>query len=589
MADERVQRRLAAILATDVVGYSRLMERDEVGTLASLKARRKAVLEPLVARHKGRIFKLTGDGALVEFASAVNAVQCANDLQTAMADANSGVQVDSRIVLRIGVNLGDVMVEGNDLYGDGVNIAARLEGLAEAGGVLVSGTAYDYVKNKVSAGFEDLGIQGLKNIAEPVRLFRVKGTPAVLIAAPPIMAGKPSIAVLPFTNMSGDAEQEYFSDGITEDIITELSRFRNLLVIARNSSFVYKGMSINVGRVAHELGVDYVLEGSVRRAGSRVRITAQLVDASSGKHIWAERYDRELADVFAVQDDVTINIVGALTVELEDEVLGRAKRKRPENLQAYEHWLRGKRFIWTTGQRNLEARHHFERAITMDPDFSRAHSGMAITFQMEALEFPLPADFHLAYDKAFSFAERALRLDDADYQAHVALAWTYLYREDYDRVQRHMERAIKLNPHDADTLANATYLLSVLGEPEEAVKCGEIAIRLNPRHPDWYLAYLSSALFTARRYPEALAVRMRAPDVFIDSIFIGAATLAYMGRLDEAKRWADRAVARLMTCPGGARATTEGCVHLLLENNPFRRQGDRDHFAEGMRKAGVPG
>jgi TolB-like protein/Flp pilus assembly protein TadD len=403
------------------------------------------------------------------------------------------------------------------------------------------------------------------------------------------LPSKPSIAILPFRNMSGEAEQEYFSDGITEDIITDLSRFRNLLVIARNSSFAYKGKSVNIATIARELGVEYVLEGSVRRSGQRVRITAQLIEPTSGRHVWAERYDRELVDLFAVQDDVTLNIVGTLAVELEDEALSRAQRKRPENLLAYDHWLRGKRFIWTTGQLNLDARRHFERAVAVDPDFSRAYSGLAVTYQMEALEFPSSADFRSAHEKAFECAERALALDDADYQAHVALAWTYLYRKDYARVQKHVERAIRLNPNDADTLANATYLLAMVGETDEAVKCGETAVRLNPRHPDWYLAYLSTALFNARRYPEALAVRLHSADVFIDSAFFGAATLAHMGRLDEARRWADKALPRLVARPGAASATSEGCVQLLLENNPFRRQEDRDHFAEGLRKAGVPG
>ncbi len=590
MAEERVQRRLAAILAADVVGYSRLMEVDEADTLAALKTRRKDVLEPLVTRYQGRIFKVAGDGVLVEFASAVNAVQCAVDLQQGMAAANGGQSEDRHIILRIGVNLGDVMVQGRDLYGDGVNIAARLEALADPGGILVSGTAYDHIKSKVKVGFDDLGVQPLKNIAEPVRAYRVAGTPAGAFAAAKPATDKPAIAVLPFTNMSGDPEQEYFSDGITEDIITELSRFRNLFVIARNSSFAYKGGPINIGSIARELRVGYVLEGSVRRAGNRVRITAQLVDAASGNHLWAERYDRELADIFAVQDDVTLSIVGALTVGLEDEALERARRKRPGSLQAYEHWLRGKRSIWTTGLKNLESRRHFERAIAIDPDYSAAHSGLAITYQMESLDFPLPANFRSAYDKAFECAQRAAALDDSDYQAHVALAWPYLYRREYDRVKKHLERAIKLNPNDADTLANAAVLFAYLGEPEEGIKCGEAALRLNPRHPDWYLGYLAQALFAARRYGEGAAVRSRVPDVFIDSAFNGAALFAQMGLLDEARHWADKGIARLATTPGGALVVAEGrVVQALLDNNPFRRQEDRDHFADGMRKAGVPG
>jgi tetratricopeptide (TPR) repeat protein len=377
---------------------------------------------------------------------------------------------------------------------------------------------------------------------------------------------------------------------MTEDIITELSRFRNLLVIARNSSFVYKNKPVNVGTVARELGVDYVLEGSVRRAGNRVRITAQLVDAASGKHVWAERYDRELADIFAVQDEVTLNIVGTLAIELEDDRLERAQRKRPESLQAYEHWLRGKRFLWTAGERNLEARRHLERAIAVDPGFARAHAGLAVTYLMDALDFASAAGALASYEKSFACAEAALELDDTNNEAHVAIAWAYLYRRDYDRVKRHIERAIKLNPNDADTLANAIYLLALVGEPDEGVRCGEIALRLNPRHPDWYLAYFATALFVARRYPEAVAARLQAPDVFLDSTFYGAALFAHLGQLEEAKRWADRAVARFAARPGGAAAAAErGYVQVMLDNNPFRRTADREHFAEGMRKAGVPG
>src|SRR5262245_13639026 len=293
MAEERVQRRLAAILAADIVGYSRLMEQDETGTLVVLKARRREILDPLVAQHQGRVFKVTGDGVLVEFASAVNAVQCAVDLQQGMAAANDGQPEERHIVLRIGVNLGDVMVEGSDLYGDGVNIASRLEAVADPGGILVSGTAYDYVRNKVKAGFEDLGAKTVKNIARPVHVYRVAGKPAVSAAPLRLTTDKPSIAVLPFSNMSGGPEQEYFSDGITEDIITELARFHSLFVIARNSSFQYR-TAANVKQIARELGVQYVVEGSVRRSSSRIRTTAQLQEATTGNHAWAEHNDREL-------------------------------------------------------------------------------------------------------------------------------------------------------------------------------------------------------------------------------------------------------------------------------------------------------
>jgi TolB-like protein len=305
MPEERFQRRLAAILAADVVGYTRLMSQDEAGTLSALRDRRKNVLEPLVAQHQGRVFKVIGDGVLIEFGSAVNAVECAVELQHRMSAANDDLPESRRIVLRIAVNLGDVIVEGGDLYGDGVNVAARLEKLAEPGQVLVSGMAFEYVRNKVTVRFEDLGARTLKNIAEPVRVYQVAGMPRMPVASAETASDKPSIAVLPFVNRSGEPEQDYFAEGITEDIITELSRFRSLLVISWPSSFVYKGRSVSVQTVGRELGVDYVVEGSVRRAGDRVRVTVQLIAAESGTQLWSERYDRNLEDIFGVQDEVT--------------------------------------------------------------------------------------------------------------------------------------------------------------------------------------------------------------------------------------------------------------------------------------------
>ena len=334
MAEERSKRRLAAILAADVVGYTRLMQVDEAGTLATLKARRRDILQPILARHNGRIIKLMGDGVLVEFASAVDAVECAARLQEAMAAANAGQPQDHHIILRIGVNLGDVIVEGSDLYGDGVNIAARLELIAEPGSILISSTAHDHVSNKTKLGFDDLGAQALKNIAEPIRAYRVTGTPAVSVATPKAASEKPSIAVLPFENMSGDPEQEYFSDGLTEDIITELSRFRNLLVIARNSSFTFKRQAVDVMEVGRKLGARYVVEGSVRRAGNRIRITAQLLETATGNHLWAERYDRDLEDIFAVQDELVRAISGVIPGELDRHALEGLRRKPPGNLTA---------------------------------------------------------------------------------------------------------------------------------------------------------------------------------------------------------------------------------------------------------------
>jgi len=373
MAEERTQRRLAAIMAADVVGYSRLMERDEGGTLAVLKSRRKNVLEPLVARNGGRVFKIAGDGVFVEFGSAVNAVQCAIDLQNKMAEANDGVPEDRHIILRIGINLGDVMVEGGDLYGDGVNIAARLEAIADPGGILASGTAHDYVKNKVRVGFEDFGPQTLKNIDEPVRAYRVGGMPAVALKQPKPPADRPSIAVLPFMNMSGDPEQEYFSDGITEDIITDLSKVATLRVLSRNTTFAFKGKAVDVSHIARQLNVGYVIEGSVRKSGGRVRITAQLIDAHKDSHLWAERYDRDLNDIFALQDEISQAIVAALKISLLPQERETIESRSTQNPEAYRLYLLARYYRAQYTPRSQEIALRFcWRALEIDPSYARA-------------------------------------------------------------------------------------------------------------------------------------------------------------------------------------------------------------------------
>jgi adenylate cyclase len=341
MPSDPIQRRLAAILALDVVGFSRLMGEDETGTLATLKARRKDVLKPLVVCHQGRIFKVTGDGALVEFRSAVNAVQCAVQLQDAMAKANAELQQGRRIVLRIGINLGDVMVEGSDLYGDGINVAARLEQLAEPGGILVSGTVFEHIRSKVDTAFADLGAQTLKNIVEPVRVYRVAGTMRVTEGTKKFVAERPAVAVLPLTNMSSDPEQQYFSDGITEDIITELSRFRSLFVIARNSAFQFRGAA-DVKQIARHLGVNYVVEGSVRRFGDRIRVTAQLIEADTGNHLWAQHYDRDIRDVFSVQDEIVHAIAATIEGRVAASGAQRSRRKPTSDLAAYDCFLQGR-------------------------------------------------------------------------------------------------------------------------------------------------------------------------------------------------------------------------------------------------------
>ena len=457
MAEERSQRRLAAILAADVVGYSRLVDQDEAGTLASLSQRRRSILEPLVAEHHGRIVKLMGDGVLVEFASAVNAVTCATELQKRMAVANTGVAEDRHIVLRIGINLGDVIVEGGDLYGDGVIIASRLEAIAEPGGVLVSGTAYDQVKNKVKVGFDDLGAQTLKNIAEPARAYRVAGTPRVFLAAPKVAIDKPSIALLPFINMSGDPEH-YFADSITENVIAGLSRFRDLFVIASNSTFAYKGKATKIQDVSRELGVRYILEGSVQRSKERVRITAQLIDGTTGRHLWVERYDRRVEDILVLQDEVSERIIGTLATTYGGRLL-KAWQERPEatgtrDFQALDYFARGMNFMNRfTKDDNLRAREFFDKAARLEPNFGKAYAAVAWTHMVDAAE-GWSEDPPTSLAIGLKFATLAIERDDTEAWGRYALAGNCLLRGQHDRALAEFERALELNPNDADVLTD---------------------------------------------------------------------------------------------------------------------------------------
>jgi TolB-like protein len=380
LATERVERRLTAIRAADVAGYSRLMGADEEGTLAQLKAHRSALVDPKIKEHRGRIVKTTGDGMLVEFASVVDAVRCAVEVQRGMAERNANVPQERRIEFRVGINVGDIIIDGDDIYGDGVNVAARLEVLAEPGGICVSSRVQEDAEGKLNITFENTGEQQLKNIARPVRVYRVRlSGPAEGQRSALPLPDKPSIAVLPFQNMSGDPEQEYFADGIVEEIITALSRFRQLFVIARNSSFTYKGRAVDVKQVGRELGVRYVLEGSVRKAGNRVRITGQLIDAMTGGHLWGDRFEGALEDIFDLQDRVTTSVVSAIAPKLEQAEIERANRKLTENLDAYDHYLRGLASLYQLTNRNSldEALRLFQRAIELDPTFAPVHASAA--------------------------------------------------------------------------------------------------------------------------------------------------------------------------------------------------------------------
>jgi TolB-like protein/class 3 adenylate cyclase len=587
MAEERVQRRLAAILAADVVGYSRLMQADEAGTLAALKSRRKDIFQPLIAEHHGRIVKLMGDGALVEFGSAINAVTCAVMLQGKMEAANSDLPENRRIVLRIGVNLGDVIVEGSDLYGDGVNIAARLEALAEPGSVYVSHIVYSQVRGKLPYGFKDLGEQSLKNMAELVRVYRVgPGGEAVTTTRPGfVLPDKPSIAVLPFQNMSGDPEQEYFADGMVDDIITALSHMHWLFVIARNSSFTYKGRTVNVKQIGRELGVRYVLEGSVRKSGEKVRITGQLIDASTGGHLWAENFDGGLADIFDLQDQVTASVVGAIAPKLEAAEIERAKRKPIQNLDAYDYYLRGLAVVnQFTREANDESLRLFNKAIERDPDFVLPYARAAHCYLIrKANGWMIDPDKEIAI--ADRLARRAVEIgrDDAVALCYAGDVLAYVVG-DLDDGNAFVERALALNPNLAAAWGASGWMKICFGEPDTAINQVSTAMRLSPLDPrlfDWQ-TFTALAHFCAARYDDAAAWAQRAlrdqPNYGF-AMRVAAASYALAERLAQAQQ----VIARVREIDPQRRLSNLGDVM-----SPLRRAEDRAKWVEGLRVAGLP-
>jgi TolB-like protein len=575
MAEEQVKRRLAAILAADVVGYSRLMDQDEAGTLVALQTRRQNTIDPLVSQYEGRIFNVAGDAVLAEFASPVNAVECAIQIQSKMAEANRKEPDNRQVTLRIGVTLGDVMVDGGNLYGQGVNVAARLEGIADAGGVLVSGTAYDHVKGKIDTTFQDLGVRTLKNIQEPIRVYRVASTPKAPSQAPTTEIDRPSIAVLPFANMSGDPEQQYFSDGVTEDIITEISRSRSLLVIARNSSFQYRDKAVDVRQVARELSVRYLLEGSVRKMGPRVRITAQLIDTASGNHLWSERYDRDLEQLFEVQDEVTRTIVSTLAGRVEAAEIKSAMQRRTDNLAAYDVLLRGIELIrGYSPDDNRQARELFEKAVALDPSYALAHAYLALSLLVEHGYGGAPA---AVKDKALAIALKAVQLDTTESRAHQFLAQAYRFRSEFDLAITHFERAIALNPNDANGIAQMGFALAIVGEAERGIELIHQAMKLNPFHPEWYWDDLAIASYVARRYEQAVEANLRLVSRKKYWYYARlAACYAQLGKLNEAHQQAAEAL-RL-----------KPDFRFSAEKLLYKNSADAEHVFEGMRKAGLP-
>ena len=542
MAEERLQRRLAAIMSADVVGYSRLMGMDEAGTLSRLNALRRELIDPAIAGHSGRIVKLMGDGALVEFASAVDAVACAIEIQRQLREHDAGASEVNSIRFRIGINVGDIIIEGEDILGDGVNIAARIEGVAEPGGISISEDAWRQVQGKVAANFVDAGEQSLKNIARPVRIYRVElGKQSSAEPAAPTLPlpDKPSIAVLPFQNMSGDPEQEYFADGMVEDIITGLSRIKWLFVIARNSTFTYKNRAIDVKQVGRELGVRYVLEGSVRRVADRVRITGQLIDAVSGAHVWAERYDRKSNDIFALQDEITLSVVGAIEPSLRLAEIERVKRKRPDSLDAYDLVLQAQPDVFSgMPDRATKALALLDRALALNSNYALAHAFAAMSYHNRFLRAGLHEQDRTA---SVHHAQAAMAYGQDD-----ALALTFagfsigMDANDRSSAFAAFDAALALSPSSALTYYCGSAIFGWGGEAERAIEWAERGIRLSPFDPWRFAAYHALTLgnFHRGRYQEAADSAYKAvqanPGHSISRMLL-AATLVKVGRLDEAK------------------------------------------------------
>jgi adenylate cyclase len=583
MPERPVQRKLTAILAADIAGYSRLVGLDEEGTLARLRALR-ALIGVTVAEHRGRIVKTTGDGMLVEFASVVDAVRCAIAIQRSTADNEALLPEDRRIQFRVGINLGDIVVEGDDILGDGVNIAARVEGIAEPGGICISGSAYEHARGKVEAEFADLGEQMLKNIARPIRAYRVVlDRPPVKVCAALPLPDKPPVAVLSFANMSTDPEQGFLADGIAEDVITALSRYPSLFVIARNSCFTYKGRAVEVRQVGRELGVRYVLEGSLRKFGSRIRVTAQLVEAESGNHVLAERYDRDLADIFAVQDEIAEAVTIAIAPTIAEAELRRALRKPPESLDAWAAYQRG---LWHLARASADdnplAEKFFRQAIHLDPNFAGGHRGLGTAYHFSAIHFRTRSLAEVQ-GLAEHAVRRAIELDPSDAAARAALSLIFMYHADLEAMLAEAERAVSMSPNLSDGHGVKGMALTFSGRPREGVASGLAAIRLDPRGPlvplrtfhvavgQYFMCDYEASVETGRE-----AIRAR-PD-FPSNYRYLAAALGQLGRSNEAKEALGKATAMVPTW-----------LTVATNRFPWHRPEDYAHLVEGLRKAGWDG
>ncbi|HEX9768598.1 MAG TPA: adenylate/guanylate cyclase domain-containing protein [Kiloniellales bacterium] len=587
-----MERRLAAILAADVVGYSRLMGADEVGTLARLKALRRELVQPKIIERKGRIFKLMGDGLLAEFPSVVEAVQCAFDIQQSMAGREVDVPDEHRIRLRIGVNLGDIIVEGSDIYGDGVNVVARLEQLAGPGEVCLSGDAYRQVRGKIDAQFEDLGERELKNVTEAVRVYRIaserpSSSGASSALQPLRLHDKPTVAVLPFVNISADPEQEYFSDGLTEDLITELSRFKELSVVSRNSTFVFKGKAESLRKVGEMLTAQYLVEGSVRRAGDRIRVSAQLIDAQDDKHIWAERYDRGMEDIFQVQDELVRRVASTLVDRLEYDGQSRAKRQSKDQLRAYDLYLRAREhfFNWSIRD-NISARDYLRSALAIEPDYAAALALLSeVLLRMWLNGWSEDPEEDLA--ESFAVAKRADELDDQDSRTQTALGMAYLFQKKLVKAKHHFESALKLNPNDTRVLVYYSRHAVFDGDHTKAVDLCRQALTLNPYGK--YNWNLGLAYFVAHQYEAAIESleRIRNPTEAVLALL--AASYAMADRMADVSPAFARYAEAVGTSPVMSKLDRQDEWRDYLSARwPFRDPKDLDHLLSALKKAGLP-
>jgi adenylate cyclase len=632
VAGEKVTRKLTTILAADVVGYTRLMRADEEATLQTLGEYRD-VIDALIARHEGRVFSTGGDSVLAEFGSAVEAVRCAISCQEELSSRNAGLAGDRKLIFRIGVNVGDVMIRDGDLFGDGVNVAARLEGLAEAGGVCISGSVFEQIKHKLSLGFEDMGPQEVKNIAEPVSAYRLvpgqvsvaatEGAkssrvghwriPAMAAAVVLIVAAgglaiwrpwepamepssektalplpdKPSIAVLPFTNLSGDPTQDYLSNGITESLITRLARQPDMFVIARNSSFTYKDKAVKVQQVGRDLGVRYVLEGSVQSAGERIRITAQLVEAATGEHLWADGYDRELQDLFAVQDEITRRVIIELAVKLTVGEVARSDVQATDNVEAYDHWLRGvKSYRLFTKETNFQAGELFDTAIELDPEYARAIAYLGWV-RLNESRFSWVEDRDRSFEQAEGLARRAIAIDEGSSVGHNLLSRIYSLQRQYEHAISEGERAVAIEPSSANAYASLAWTMALAGRSKNGLVLIRKALRLSPYPPVWYLNVDTGINYLTGRHEEAIASGSK----LLERTKLGL-------QAHNAWKWLIASYVEL-----GREAEARAEAEKYLEYDPFfsvkehaewiggfvyEDQSWQDRYIEALRKAGLP-